>query len=475
MFIDEKTTKIAPRRLPMRARKAAAAVALSAVLGGAAIAGGCADPPVCQCDAAITKIPLTPMTVGGTGTFGILIDYSGHPLCGPGKICIHDTLAPGLTFNSASPSAWSCTQSGQDVRCCFQGPLPTAHTALPMLTLTVDVSPNVGDNIKNCASIEQGNTGDFADADGANNTSCTGATVIRTDLSIKKWHEGTFVAGGDGVFDLGVSNDSSSPVSNITVTDVLDAAFTFVSASPSSPWSCSAAGQTVTCTFTGTLAPLTSAPPIQLTVHVNDNPPELEVTNCASVSSNGADPTPKNNQGCDTVEITSNACPTLDLDLSTGINNASSMPGSVGANDDSWSIVAAPNVGLLGPAKIVTPVVAWQPALPGSRWIGPLSSPTGFYTYQSCFCMNDGFSTPMLDLSILGDDQVTAVTLNACKLPGPPGGNSNTGAPVHVQTSDLSCFLPGMNCLYITVQNGPPPTSLDVAGKVTADNGVCCL
>ncbi|WP_437274365.1 hypothetical protein WME90_24260 [Sorangium sp. So ce375] len=299
---------------------------------------------------------------------------------------------------------------------------------------------------------------------------------IRDDLSIRKRHEGTFVAGGVGVFEIAVSNNSGAPAFGITVTDVLDPVFTFVSASPSPPWSCAAVAQTVTCTFAGTLPPFTSAAPIRLDVRVNDRPETPEAQNCASVSSDGNDATPKDNTSCDSLEIA--VCPALELDLSSGGEAAWGLPGSVGDKDDSWTIVAAPDPSLIGSSTILSPNPAWLPAFPGSQWVGPEGGSadglTGFYTYESCFTLEQGFTVPMLDLSIRADDVITAISLNGCMLPGAPGGSFNMAAPIHVQTSDPSCFQPGTNCIDITVENGPGPTSLDVAGTVTADHELCC-
>ncbi|MEP7123623.1 MAG: hypothetical protein ABJE95_22025 [Byssovorax sp.] len=440
------------------------------------LAGACADPPVCECDAAITKVALTPLSAGGTGKFGILVDYSGHPLCTSGKICIHDVLAPGLTFAGASPSAWTCAATGQDVHCCFNGPLPVTHTALPMLELTVNVSPKVADTIKNCASIEQDAKGDFADSDDANNQSCITEKVSRVDLAIKKHHVGTFSPGAVGVFQLDVSNNSSSPATGVTVSDVLNTTFTFVPSPTAAPWSCAALGQTVTCTLAGTLPPFTSAPPILLDVQLSKSPGQDKIKNCASVSSNGADANPGDNRSCDSVEVST--CSQSQSDLTSGVVNASAMPGAVGSLDDSWTIVKAPDPNLIGPTTILSPNPAWQAALPGSQWIGPPNGDstgvTGFYTYESCFCLKDGLSAPSLALSMLADDQIKGIQLNGCELPGPPGGLSNSGAPLVVKTSDAACFHPGKNCIDVLVENGPGPTSFDVTGTVTSDSGLCC-
>jgi uncharacterized repeat protein (TIGR01451 family) len=104
------------------------------------------------------------------------------------------------------------------------------------------------------------------------------------DLSVTKTHAGSFVAGQQGVYTITVSNAVGMEREDniVTVTDTLPAGLTFASGTGTG-WSCSAAGQVVTCTHAPTLNAGASFPPLTLTVNVGDAP--SSVTNTVVVSS----------------------------------------------------------------------------------------------------------------------------------------------------------------------------------------------
>ncbi|MEK6743342.1 MAG: hypothetical protein AABZ15_07030 [Nitrospirota bacterium] len=109
------------------------------------------------------------------------------------------------------------------------------------------------------------------------------------DLAITKSHVGNFTVGVNGVYTLGgiTNNGPSDATGTITVTDTLPAGLTYVSA-VGTGWACGAAGQIVTCTRPGPLAPLASAPSITLTVSVGAAA-YPSVTNTVSVTSGDFD------------------------------------------------------------------------------------------------------------------------------------------------------------------------------------------
>ena len=129
--------------------------------------------------------------------------------------------------------------------------------------------------------------------------------ALNPDLSIAKTHTGNFTAGQQGVYTLQVANaPSAGPVQAsdpITVTDTLPAELTYVSATGAG-WSCSAAGQVVTCLYTGAYPVASGAtlPPITLTVAAANL--GTTVVNQARVDTpNESDPT--NNATTDTTVI----------------------------------------------------------------------------------------------------------------------------------------------------------------------------
>jgi uncharacterized repeat protein (TIGR01451 family) len=91
--------------------------------------------------------------------------------------------------------------------------------------------------------------------------------------------------GSNGIYTIKVTNSGTGPTTgNITVTDTLPAALTFVSGSAAGGWSCTATGQTVTCTYSGpALAAAGGNSTVTLTVSVAPGA-FPSVTNTATVA-----------------------------------------------------------------------------------------------------------------------------------------------------------------------------------------------
>ena len=122
-----------------------------------------------------------------------------------------------------------------------------------------------------------------------------------TDLSITKTHVGNFAAGTNGTFTLAVSNVGNGATTGaITVTDTLNASFSFVSGTAAG-WNCGAVGQLVTCTNSGPIAPGTSAASIPLIVGVSASAAG-SIGNTATVATAG-DTIAANNSSTDSVTV----------------------------------------------------------------------------------------------------------------------------------------------------------------------------
>lgn len=100
----------------------------------------------------------------------------------------------------------------------------------------------------------------------------SGTTIVAPKaLTITKSHSGDFTAGTNNSYTLTVSNVGTATVTGTTtVKDTLATGLTFVSGTGTG-WSCSAAGQVVTCTSTASVAASSSMAPITLTVAVAGN------------------------------------------------------------------------------------------------------------------------------------------------------------------------------------------------------------
>ncbi|MFW5691415.1 MAG: hypothetical protein ACOCXZ_02830, partial [Chloroflexota bacterium] len=133
------------------------------------------------------------------------------------------------------------------------------------------------------------------------------------DLAITKSHTDQFVVGLQRDFTLTVRNVGSGPTTGaITMTDTLPGGMTFVSGTGSG-WTCGAAGQVVTCTNAGPLAPGAQTS-ITLTVDVGVGALGAQV-NTASVSTPG-DTNPANDSDSDNVDVLATGAPDLAIDKS---------------------------------------------------------------------------------------------------------------------------------------------------------------
>jgi uncharacterized repeat protein (TIGR01451 family) len=152
----------------------------------------------------------------------------------------------------------------------------------------------------------------------------------RVDLQVTKTATSPLIVGTNASYTISVTNGTATgnerEDSAITVTDVLPAGLTFVSAAGTG-WTCGASGQTVTCTRPPVLNAGATAPPLTLTVAVGAAA-FPSVTNAATVASASFDFDPGNNSSTATT-------PVLRPDLSTSsktvvdLNGGEVDPGDV--------------------------------------------------------------------------------------------------------------------------------------------------
>jgi len=195
---------------------------------------------------------------------------------------------------------------------------PAGYTSTTPNSVGVTLSPgntvtvNFGDQAP-AASPTPTNTplgGPTNTPGGPTNTPGTAGTPTFTpggpapDLSITKTHTGAFTAGTNGVYTLTVINGGAgSTTGTITVTDPLPTGLSFVSGTGGG-WTCSAAGQLVTCVRAASMAPGTSSA-ITLTVAVGSAAVPT-ITNTAQVSTPG-DSNPGNNSATDPTTVKAGA------------------------------------------------------------------------------------------------------------------------------------------------------------------------
>lgn len=202
-------------------------------------------------------------------TFDLEVRNDG-PSDAQAPIRIRDELPAGLSFLSAG-DGWTCTTSGtagvdQVADCVLDGDEALrAGTSAPTLALTVLIAADVDAGVLvNSAAVSS----PTPDRNRENNTDTDEIAVTTlANLSIAKAHAGPVAIGAPVDFTIVVTNDGPSQARDVNVVDTLPAGLSFVSATGEG-WTCSAAGQEVTCTLDGPVPPSTTSPPITLTVSV---------------------------------------------------------------------------------------------------------------------------------------------------------------------------------------------------------------
>lgn len=171
-------------------------------------------------------------------------------------------------------------------------------------------------------------------------------------------------------------------------------------------------------------------------------------------------------------------CPPADLSktIDSGVYDGGGLI-PVAMDDDTWTVTCEPAPGgtLPRPATVITPHPAWL-TIPGTQWISAAQyGPNGTYCYEYCFCLDPRFKNPVLNLDLRADDYAE-VRLNGVLIGQTTYGWAfNTPQPFNFFVTNPALFRACENCIEIKVVNGGGVvTGFDVAGTITAEDGLCC-
>jgi uncharacterized repeat protein (TIGR01451 family) len=198
------------------------------------------------------------------------------------------------------------------------------------------------------------------------------------DLAITKTHNGNFAAGSTGIYTIQVTNvGGGASTGQVTVVDTLPAGL-MLNWYYAYSWNCTQAGQTLTCTRTGTLSP-DDYYPWELTITVNVSPSTpTSVTNVATLTAAG-DTNPANNTASDPTTIVY----APDLIVSKSHSGSAWVPGQTGT----YTIT----VGNVGTAS-TTGTVTVTDSLPSS--LSPVSMSGPGWTCGSLSCSRSDALAP---------------------------------------------------------------------------------
>jgi uncharacterized repeat protein (TIGR01451 family) len=224
-------------------------------------------------DLSITKThsPAAP-TPGSNVTYTITVTNAG-PSTSTG-VTIADTLPAGLSnpqYSIVSGGGTFDSSTGQ-----WTGLNLTAGSSAT-LQIVATVDNNTSGTIVNTAVVsplgptgaidptpdngQTPNTPNSLDPGSSNPNGARDEFTVtpQADLSLLKTSSGNFVAGSSATYTLKVTNNGPSSATNLTITDTLPNGTSFDQSgtntlNASNGWSCTASGQTVTCTNPGPLA-----------------------------------------------------------------------------------------------------------------------------------------------------------------------------------------------------------------------------
>lgn len=248
-----------------------------------------------QADLSITKTDAPdPVATSSTLTYTLTVTNNGPDAAT--DVVVTDTLPASVTYQSATPSSGSCSQSGRTVTCNL-GTL--SDTQLETITIEV-TSPSTDATISNAANV----TSDTEDPVGANNNATENTTVgiaapEEIDLSVVKNDSPDPVRIGNMLtYTIEVTNAGPDAATGVTLIDSLPASVTFDSANPSQG-SCAQSGQTITCELGSIASGATAAVTINVTPQTAGT-----ISNNASATANENDTNLANNTASEATTVT---------------------------------------------------------------------------------------------------------------------------------------------------------------------------
>ena len=321
------------------------ATAMPAATGAAAF-GDLASSPTLLADLRVTKTSSSP-TPGTTASFTVTVTNDG-PNIAP-DVRLLDLLPAGLTPTSANTSQGTYANTavaGYPAGTWRVGSLAVGASA----TLTINTNVTGTTAITNWAQVSytalfdpDSTPGSVVPPAVAQDDQASFTITPSPDLRVVKVANGSFSLNTNATYTLTVNNTLGSlttGTNTYTVTDVLPAGLTFVSATGTG-WACANAAATVTCTSSSAIAAgATSANPITLTV-TPTAAASPSVINTATVSGGGE---PASNNGNNSSTVTASVCSTpscIDLKVNKTLSTASL---TVGVNTSVYTLSVS-NIG----------------------------------------------------------------------------------------------------------------------------------
>ena len=266
-----------------------------------------------QADLITTNSPSASSVAAGSNvTYTQVVTNNGPAVTNAG-MTFTQTTPPNTNFQSmATPAGWTCgtvplVGGTGAISCTLAGTMAVNGTATFSLVLQVAAATPAGTNITDIATATAGNM-----PPGITTNSASATVVVAgansADMAIVKTGSPNPVTQGTPLtYTLIVTNNGPASVTNVTVTDTLPLALTYLQTT-TTQGSCSEAGGTVTCL----LGPMANAATATISILTIPNAPGI-VTNIATVSlsPDQTDPNLSNNTSTQSETITAPTSITL--------------------------------------------------------------------------------------------------------------------------------------------------------------------
>ncbi len=398
-----------------------------------------------KADMTITKKLSGLLVAGQDATYTLDVTNNG-PSVHRGPLVVTDAVPAGTTFVSASGANWTCTTpavgAAGTISCSRSDDIPVGATDQIAVVVHVDSGRTAA--VVNTANVKGDNPGGTTDPDHTNDDSTVTTTPgTSADLSIDKSrvNDADFVAGKSATYKLTVHNEGPSDAKNVTITDTLPSYLTYQSSTSTDGWSCSAAGQKITCSLDSALPASPGdnthdvAVKIGVLVAVDHRG---DIVNSATVDSATPDPVPGNNTDTDT--LTAGGVAT---DFSIAKTHPAGAVVAGGANV-TYTLTVTNN----GDSKHVTadgPIVVTDEMPAGMTCVSVAggscaTDAKGTYSYTGDLAVGAGFTVTVV--AQVAADAGPATLVNTAKVAGPnddnPTNDSATDSTTVVDKANVS-------------------------------------
>ena len=149
--------------------------------------------------------------------------------------------------------------------------------------------------------------------------------------------------------------------------------------------------------------------------------------------------------------------------------------------DDYWINIASypPTTPAIGSSFFIYKYPTWAPPLPNSGWIsawnsyasrpGITPSNPSYTIFKKCFCLQQGFNQAKVNFQVRADDTIQIWLNNQTQTLLAASYGNYSGAPLTGGTSNQGWFHPGMNCIYVLVEDFGTAMGFNLVGTISAN------